>query len=226
MRFSISDGVTATLMLGAIIIGGLSMGKATVQPSGRNPEPRQISGWEELQSEGNVIGPESAPVRIVEFSSFQCTFCADIHPHLAELRARHAGNVAVVYRHLVIESLQPQAFHAALASECAGAQGRFEAYHDVLFEHQAVLDERTWERFAELADVADVNELRRCMAQQQFRDRVERDVNAAKQIGIRGTPTMIVAGRVFAGMSSIPQLREHVNMLVAAHTSSGETESR
>ena len=78
-------------------------------------------------------GPKDAPVAIVEFSDFQCSFCKGVLPTIKEIMARYPGKVKWVFRDYPIQSLHPTAHKAHEAARCAGEQGKFWEYHDLLF---------------------------------------------------------------------------------------------
>lgn len=158
------------------------------------------------------MGAVQATVRIVEFSDFQCPFCAQVQPELRRLRAKHPGQVAVVYRHFPLQAIHPHSFGAALAVECAGAQGRFEAYHDALYSQQDSIGVRPWDDFASLVAVPDLSEFRRCVQAKRFRARVENDMETGRRIGVAGTPTFIVNGPMVSGATSLPQVDQWVQL--------------
>ena len=85
-------------------------------------------------SVGFALGPREAPVTIVEFSDFQCPFCRGVVPTLKQLAARYPDRVRLVFRDFPIPSLHPDAPLAHEAARCAGEQGQFWPYHDLLFE--------------------------------------------------------------------------------------------
>ena len=86
-----------------------------------------------------VIGKLNAPVTIIEFSDFQCPFCAKFHLETLPLIMNeyiNEGQVKLVFRDFPIQSIHPNALPASLAAECANEQGKFKEMHDVLFENQ------------------------------------------------------------------------------------------
>src|SRR5260370_12257758 len=85
-------------------------------------------------------GDPKARVVIVEFSDFQCPYCQSVQPTLKPLLARYEGRVSLAYRDLPVRDIHPQAELAAEASRCAGEQGKFWEYHDLLFANQNKLD--------------------------------------------------------------------------------------
>lgn len=83
-----------------------------------------------------VRGALSAKVTIVEFSDFQCPFCAKAHPTIQQILKDYDGKVRVAYKHFPIAQIHPNAQKTAEASECANEQKKFWEYHDMLFENQ------------------------------------------------------------------------------------------
>jgi protein-disulfide isomerase len=168
--------------------------------------PRPVENWAELASAGQRMGPADAPVTIVEFSDFQCPFCATFAETLRAARAKHPDRVAVLYRHYPIDQLHPEARAAALASECAAAQNRFEPYHDQLFAQQDSIGRKPWERFALEAGVPDLDAFTRCVGDGTRMAGVERDFALAEATGVTLTPTVIINGTLVPGALSPAEL--------------------
>lgn len=88
-------------------------------------------------SDAHIEGNSEARVIIAEFSDFQCPFCKRwMERALPLLRQRLGNDVAIAYLHFPIEQIHPNAPYAALASVCAGKQGKFWPMHDLLFIRQ------------------------------------------------------------------------------------------
>ena len=86
-----------------------------------------------------VIGNSDAPITIIEFSDFQCPFCARFHTQTLPLLLEEyieQGKVKLVFRDFPIQSIHPNALPASVAAECANEQGKFREMHDMLFEKQ------------------------------------------------------------------------------------------
>lgn len=83
-----------------------------------------------------VRGDKNAKVTIVEYSDFQCPFCQRAIPTMEQILNDYKGQVRLVYKHLPLPSIHPNAQITAEASECAGEQNKFWEFHDVLFNKQ------------------------------------------------------------------------------------------
>lgn len=162
-------------------------------------KPRPVRNAAQLSAAGQRMGPAAAPVQIVEFSDFQCPFCATFAGTLRKLQAKYPDRVSVLYRHYPIQQLHPYARTAGLAAECAGEQGRFEAYHDQLFAQQDSIGTRQWERFAMDAGVPDLDAFTRCVREERHLARVDRDARLAEKTGIRVTPSIIIGDTLIPG---------------------------
>jgi len=124
-------------------------------------QPRFVRGGARLAEAGHVLGPLNASVRIVEFADFECPACRALQRTLRELRKRHPGTVAVIYRHYPLAG-HFLAMPAAVAAECAAVQGRFESYADLLFEKQDSLNALSWSALAASAGVSDTARFETC----------------------------------------------------------------
>lgn len=173
-------------------------------------QPRPVDNWSEIAATGQRMGPERAPMQIVEFSDFQCPFCATFAATLRKVRAKYPDRVAVLYRHFPLDALHPHARTAALASECAGEQGRFEAYHDRLFAQQDSIGTKPWARFAAEAGLPDTVAFNACVASQRLLGNVDRDAELGKRSGVHLTPTLVIDGTLIPGTVSETELEEWI----------------
>ena len=143
---------------------------------------------------GPALGSPSAPVTIVEFSDFRCSFCkkfwADTLPKLKKSYFDR-GTVQFVFRHFAI--LGKQSEQAALASECAAEQGKFWQYHDKLFANQAALG-FTESKLKEYAGELRLQQAKfnSCLTTGKYKSKVEQETVTAAYLGGRGTPMFLV----------------------------------
>ena len=144
-----------------------------------------------------MVGDPAARVVLIEYSDFECPFCARFHSGpLQELTSEYfeTGKAALAFRHLPLPGLHPNATRAAEAAACAGAQGRFWELHDILFEKRTTLGESALARHATEAGV-DMDGWRDCMEQGHFAATVAAEAAEAAQLGLTGTPAFFVGIR-------------------------------
>lgn len=144
-----------------------------------------------------VRGSPMAPVTIVEFSDFECPFCAAAHPVLERVVEESDGKVKLVFKQFPLDS-HPNARDAARATIAAGKQGKFWEMHDRLFAHQDALEPHDLEAHAEALGL-DVERFRADMESEATESRIEKDRALGRKAGIRGTPSIFVNGRLFEG---------------------------
>src|ERR1043166_4997158 len=144
------------------------------------------------------LGPETAPIRIAEFSDFQCGYCAGVGATLAQIRRVYKDDVQIVWKNLPLTSIHNNAMNAALASEAAYKQGKFWEFHDKLFENQDKLDVDSLKRYAgELG--LNTPQFETDLQSSDVKNRVDKDVNEATSLGVTGTPTFFINGRLLVG---------------------------
>lgn len=203
---------SAALVLCAVVITGLVVRRElfTPRPTAYATE-RPVARWQQFASGGgNVLGPRDAPVKVVLFSDFQCPFCARVVADVQRIRAQDPDRVAIVYRHFPLEAIHPYAFAAAVAAECAGAQGRFEGYHNALFAAQGEIGTRSWRSFAESAGVPRLDEFDACVKDQRYAGRVRADALAGRQAGVNATPSFVFDGILVVGEPGAETIRSRV----------------
>jgi protein-disulfide isomerase len=171
---------------------------------------RQSVGFEErlepprfkIAGDGNARGPADAPVTLVEFSDYECPFCKNAEAVVAEVLERYPTQVRFVYRHFPLDQIHKQARTAALAAECADAQGKFWEYHQALFEGAPKLAEADLKTYADAVGL-DRAAFDPCLAQQQPMATIGNDIDAGDKAGVRGTPAFFVNGLPLSGGRSL-----------------------
>lgn len=140
-----------------------------------------------------TLGNPDAPVTIVEFADFQCSYCRKATPTMREVLNKYKGQVRLAFRDFPLQELHPDAQRAAEAARCATAQGKFWAYHDVLFLRPAKLSEQDLREHAVTLNL-DMTQFDACMGDGRFKARIEEDLKAGMQAGVSGTPGFFVNG--------------------------------
>lgn len=159
-----------------------------------------------VSATGPSRGPASAPVTIVEFSDFQCPFCAQAVPILRQVSDAYGDRVRIVYRDFPLDSVHPLARKAAEAARCADEQGKFWDYHDKLFASQPALEIDGLKKYAQEIGL-DGSAFAACLSSSKFKNAVDKDVQEGQKAGVDGTPTFFVNGRPFVGVPSFDTIR-------------------
>ena len=204
------DGVLTVVLSGcAIAMTALVVRREFVSPK-RAREPRGISesiaNSTAFRVGGQTIGAKAAPVAIVEFSDFQCPYCATLSTRLVDVRRKYGDSISVRYRHFPLTRIHDFALMAAVASECAGDQGRFESFHDALFTRQAEIGKIAWSEFARMAAVPNDHLFQQCLDSKEIRKRVDKDVAAALKLELQGTPAVLVNDQLIRGAPTLAEL--------------------
>jgi protein-disulfide isomerase len=156
---------------------------------------------------GIARGGATASVTIVEFTDFHCPFCKRAQPTVAEVLAKFGDKVRHVHRDFPIERLHPQAPPAHVAARCADEQGKFWAYHDKLFAGPAQANPEQLKGYA--GDVGlDVAAFERCLSSDKYQAAVQKDIDEGRRLGVTGTPTFFINGRVLVGAQPISKFVE------------------
>ncbi|HVM97387.1 MAG TPA: thioredoxin domain-containing protein, partial [Candidatus Acidoferrales bacterium] len=193
-----------------IISGGSRM---TTMEEVKGQDPKFFSWYKSLpltrvSSDGdNVLGSRDGPVTIVEFSDFGCGHCKVFHESLDEVLQRDGQGVRVVFRNFPLSSdcnssvssrIHPDSCLAAIAAECAGEQGKFWEYHNLLFDHQEQQGREFLLQYAGRLHL-DLNRFGECLGSPAARRRVEQDAQMGNDLSIDSTPTVFINGRTIKG---------------------------
>lgn len=199
--------------LGGYMLGSQSESSEIIIKEIDNPQPNLQKPVSDSQQFGPQIirnisldddplkGNPNASITIVEFSDFQCPFCAKFHEDtLPQLEKNYlsTGKVNFVYRDFPIQSIHPNAIPAALASECADDQGKFWEMHDLIFKNQG-----KWQGLEILQSVSlfktfaielglDANEFDLCIDSGKHLEEIRSDLNDGRNYGVTGTPGFFV----------------------------------
>ncbi|HLV01121.1 MAG TPA: thioredoxin domain-containing protein [Acidobacteriota bacterium] len=156
-----------------------------------------------------ALGPENAPVTIVEFSDFECPYCSQFTNTMKQVKESYGDQVRIVFRHFPLRSIHPNAQKAAEASLCAGDQAKFWEMHDLLFEDQQHLTVAHLKEKAVTLEL-DLSSFEECLDSGKYTEDVQEDVTAGLLAGVSGTPAIFVNGRPFSGAISFEELSKAV----------------
>jgi protein-disulfide isomerase len=162
------------------------------------PRPKMDVAVDPARLRGNP----NAPVTIVEFSDFQCPFCRTAEPAIKEVLERYKDKVRFSYRDFPIERIHPMAKQAAEASRCAGEQGKFWEYHDLLYANQANLDQAGLIGHARTVGL-DMDRFSTCLMTGKFEAPVNSDLQLGIKAGVSGTPAFYINGVYLSGAQPV-----------------------
>ena len=138
---------------------------------------------------------------IIEFSDFQCPFCARFYTQTLPLILEEyieQGKVKLVFRDFPIQSIHPNALPASVAAECANDQGKFREMHDILFEKQNEWNKlETTEALYVFSEYASSMQLDQktfdsCLTSGKHIPEIQNDLNDGRDYGVTGTPGFFV----------------------------------
>jgi len=148
-----------------------------------------------------IIGNMDAEITIIEFSDFQCPFCARFHvqtlPTIMD-EYINKGTVKLVFRDFPIQSIHPNALPASVAAECANEQKKFKEMHDVLFEKQNKWSNQNIESvmntFSQYASDLGLEEkaFDSCLKNGKYIEEIQKDLDDGRTYGISGTPGFFI----------------------------------
>lgn len=150
-------------------------------------------------------GPANAPLTIVEFSDFQCPYCAAAVPQLRAIMKAYPTQIKLIFKEYPLEE-HPQADLAATAAVAAQKQGKFWPMYDILFAHPDDLSRKAILGYAKEIGL-NVDKLERDMDTTEVRETVERDVQDGNKAEVPGTPTIFINGQRYNGAITFEALK-------------------
>lgn len=162
-----------------------------------------------VEAKGYSMGPEDAPVTIVQFSDYQCAYCRNAEPVVRKLLKDYGDKLRLVHRDFPLEN-HPQAFKAAEAGLCAGEQGKFWEMHDDLFRNQDALEVEDLKSYAGKLGL-DQEKFDACLDSGRTQSEVLASMNAGARAGVSGTPAFFINGRIITGSESYERFQEVID---------------
>lgn len=195
------SGLLFLLLLASIYTQGFGIFKTEAPTGGtviqeQEPGAFDTSAWD--LSDEPFLGDEDAPVTIIEFSDFECPFCARAaNGPIKEVIKEYVetGKAKLIFRQL------PLPFHssaqvAAEAAECANEQGKFWELHDMIFANQGALSRANLIEWAKGIGITDIEE---CLDSGKYTAEVQADMMDGQSAGIQGTPSFLINGKLIVG---------------------------
>lgn len=219
-REGAAEAISAAQPIGPVAPAAAAAAQPQAQQAAAAPGAAAIADSIVVRA-ANVLGKAEAPVTLVEYSDFQCPYCLR---HFSETQARlvteyvNTGKVKILFKNFPIPELHPQAFQASVAAECAAEQGKFWAYHDILFQRFGA---RTIDYTpAGLGGYATGIQLDRekfdaCLRDEKISARINTDRQEGNRLGVRGTPTFFVNGQQLVGAQPYEAFKAAIDAALA-----------
>jgi protein-disulfide isomerase len=175
--------------------------------------PEEIRRYEiEIFENDPILGPEDAPVTIIEFSDYECPFCRRYNIEtFDQIMATYEGQVRYIYKDFPLTSIHPNALPAASAALCAHEQGEFWDFHNKLFLMEMDLSKESYLQYAEDLEL-DMVAFTECLEEDRFEDQVMADFDFAANLGVSSTPTFFINGIPVVGAQPFEIFAQVIDM--------------
>jgi protein-disulfide isomerase len=151
-----------------------------------------VSGQDHRQGAGD------APLQLVEYGDYQCSFCGQAYPAIKAAQQALGGKLAFVFRNFPLPEVHPNAKKAAIAAEAAAVQGKFWEMHDALYEHQAHLDAAHLLSYAQQLGL-NIAQFKSDLQNNSMFSKIEVDFESGIRSGVNGTPSFFLNGQKYEG---------------------------
>jgi protein-disulfide isomerase len=179
-------------------------------------EPEAARRYAVPVGDAPALGPENAPVTIVEFSDYQCPYCVRWYDEVySRLMSDYKGKIRFVYHDFPLPaSIHPDAESAAEAAHCAGEQGAYWKFHDALFSNKYKLGKQAYQQYATEMGL-DVDAFNTCVADGRYQSYVDNEISIGATIDVRSTPTFFINGLMVVGAQPYEEFKKRIDAELA-----------
>lgn len=163
-------------------------------------------------------GPADALVTVIEFADYECPYCQQVNSDLKKLQSDFAGKLTFAFKDFPLP-MHAHSEKAAEAAHCAGAQGKFWEYHDLIFEKKSFELNSLKESAREVG--LNGTTFDQCLASGAQSAAVKKDLVQGQTLGLTGTPSFFVNGHFISGAVSYTTLRAMVEQQIAEKSKNG-----
>lgn len=213
MKRYLPFAIIAIVLCSAIVVAALLLRSPRQSSSGMSGRP--TAGPQPGANPPRSKGKAEAPVTIEEFGDLQCPPCAALNPELHTIEKEYGERVRIIFRHFPLTQMHPYALEAAQAAEAAGEQGKFWEMQDWMY-----LQQQNWatapnarQLFLQQAQSMGLNveKFRQDMNSAEIKQRIIQDYNRGMSLGVTGTPTLFINGRM---VTSEQMTREGIRAVI------------
>jgi protein-disulfide isomerase len=216
----------AHVRLAAMLLVGFALGYGTATFIGRGSAPSSVipsqgnsdaappttAGPIRVETSGRPSrGPDRAAVTLVEFTDYQCPYCArHFRETFDSLISSKPGQLRYVVRNFPVTNIHPYAQKAAEAAECAFDQGKIWEYHSPLFKRSPRFPPDTLKAIAMQLGL-NMATFQDCLSSGKKESVIRQDMNDARHYGVQGTPTFFVNGRIVVGAQPLSVFQDEID---------------
>lgn len=204
----------AILLVISIFTGGFQKSsendKNIKQPSEETDIPS--INMKNLMDDDSINGDPNAVVTIVEFSDYECPFCARFYNDAyQQIKSEYidTGKIKMIFRDFPL-GFHKNAQKAAEAAECAGDQDKYYEMHDQLFENGVTGGVESFKEYAKIIGL-DQNQFDECLDSGENAKEVQDDFKAGQAAGVKGTPAFFINGELISGAQPFSVFKEKID---------------
>lgn len=213
----LAKGATYKNLYATLLQNGLERAQQQAQPQPQLKAQAEFQVPTEVYKVplGNapVRGNAKALVTIVQYSDFQCPFCAKVETTMDQLLAKYGDKLRIAFKQNPL-SFHPNAEPAAEASLAAHKQGKFWEMHRKLFAAQDKLDRASLEQYAQELKL-NVDQFKEDLDKSAYKEIIQQDQQEAQRLGARGTPAAFINGRFVPGARDIEDFKKVIDFELA-----------
>ena len=203
---ALGAGIAISCLVLGIFLGNFIDEKDS-QPLVESPTITNIEEWQNAQklaalieNGSPILGNIDAPLTLVEFGDYQCSFCKKHFVQTHDLIMKNyvaTGNVKILFKDMIVTSGEGS-INAAHAAHCAKDQGMFWKYHYILYnnwegENTGWITDDSLNKFASTIDL-DMNEFSKCMSDNKWMNLIKASIEDANTMSVTGTPSFFLIG--------------------------------
>jgi protein-disulfide isomerase len=209
-------GIAAVVVILIGLVVFFSQNKEKTE-SGNSNDPYAIV------SDDHVTGSDISEIVLIEYSDFQCPYCALIYPVVLQMEQEFGQDIKFVFRHLPLPSIHKNTMAAHRAAEAASLQDKYFEMAQLIYAHQG-----DWESAANASSIfetyaqelgLDVAKFNEDVKSQAVYNRIKRDIDSATEIAIPATPAFILNGQLISVPKDIEDLRSTLQEAVNKQSS-------
>ncbi|MBT4257772.1 DsbA family protein [archaeon] len=212
--WKIATGILVIALIVIIATGGFGSKGTTVTGNTivgekQVPEVKRV----QIDTEGDaILGDVNAPVTLIEFSDYECPFCGrHFGSTYGQIKEKYVdtGKVKIIFKDFPL-SFHQNAQKASEAAECAGDQGKYYEYHDILFNNQQALGIDSLKQYAKDLGL-NTETFNSCLDSGEKASEVQEDFQEGQRVGVRGTPANFINGNIISGACPIESFDTAIN---------------